>query len=60
MRKLRASGLLDSLLRAAETKPLLGVCIGEQMLFEHSEEGPSEGLGLLPGAVLRFDQASRL
>jgi glutamine amidotransferase len=60
MRKLRASGLLDSLLRAAETKPLLGVCIGEQMLFEHSEEGPSEGLGLMPGVVLRFHHASRL
>ena len=38
MGKLKASGLLESLLRAAETKPLLGVCIGEQMLFERSEE----------------------
>jgi len=54
MRKLKASGLLESLLRAAETKPLLGVCIGEQMLFERSEEGPSQGLALLPGEVLRF------
>ncbi len=54
MGKLKASGLVESLLRAAETKPLLGVCIGEQMLFERSEEGPSQGLALLPGEVLRF------
>ena len=60
MQKLKASGLLENVLRAAETKPLLGVCIGEQMLFERSEEGPSEGLGLLPGAVLRFGAMSGL
>ncbi|MBY0238029.1 MAG: imidazole glycerol phosphate synthase subunit HisH [Burkholderiaceae bacterium] len=54
MRGLRESGLLDSVLRAAEVKPLLGVCIGEQMLFESSEEGNAEGLGLLPGKVVRF------
>ena len=60
MRKLKASGLIDSLMRAAETKPLLGVCIGEQMLFEHSEEGPSQGLALLPGKVVRFESALAL
>lgn len=54
MRGLRESGVLDSVLRAAEVKPLLGVCIGEQMLFESSEEGNAEGLGLLPGKVVRF------
>ena len=54
MRKLKASGLLESLLRAAETKPLLGVCIGEQMLFERSEEGDTPGLGIFPGQVKRF------
>jgi imidazole glycerol-phosphate synthase subunit HisH len=54
MRGLRESGLLDSVLRAAEVKPLLGVCIGEQMLFESSEEGNAQGLGLLPGKVVRF------
>jgi glutamine amidotransferase len=54
MRGLRESGVLDSVLRAAEVKPLLGVCIGEQMLFESSEEGNAQGLGLLPGKVVRF------
>lgn len=54
MRMLNASGLAESLLRAAESKPLLGVCVGKQMLFELSEEGPSAGLGLLPGHVRRF------
>jgi glutamine amidotransferase len=54
MRGLRESGLLDPVLRAAEVKPLLGVCIGEQMLFESSEEGNAQGLGLLPGKVVRF------
>lgn len=54
MTGLRASGVLDAVLRAAEVKPLLGVCIGEQMLFESSEEGHAQGLGLLPGKVVRF------
>ncbi len=54
MRELRESGLLASLLHAATHKPLFGVCVGEQMLFDMSEEGPADGLGLLPGAVRRF------
>lgn len=54
MRTLEQSGLLDAVLRAARNKPLLGVCVGEQMLFEHSEEGNTPGLGLLPGQVKRF------
>jgi glutamine amidotransferase len=60
MRSLRASGVLDALLRAAESKPLMGVCIGEQMLFERSEEGDSAGLGLLPGKVVRFQLDGQL
>ena len=60
MRSLRASNVLDALLRAAESKPLLGVCIGEQMLFERSEEGDSAGLGLLPGKVVRFQLDGQL
>ncbi len=54
MKSLRESGVQEALLRAAANKPLLGVCIGEQMLFERSEEGDAEGLGLLPGKVVRF------
>jgi len=53
MKSLRESGVEEALLRAAATKPLLGVCIGEQMLFGDSEEGGT-GLNLLPGKVVRF------
>ena len=52
--KLRASGL-DSFVRqqAAEGKPLLGICLGMQMLFEKSYEyGEHQGLGLLKGQVV--------
>ena len=60
MRYLRESGLEDAVRAAAASKPLLAVCIGEQMLFEHSEEGDTAGLGLFPGAVVRFrDEAMR-
>lgn len=54
MRSLRESGLEQAVRAAAASKPLFGVCVGEQMLFEHSEEGDTPGLGLLPGKVVRF------
>lgn len=54
MRYLRESGLEDAVRSAAISKPLLAVCVGEQMLFDRSEEGETPGLGLLPGAVVRF------
>lgn len=54
MLSLRESGVEDALLRASKTKPLMGVCVGEQMLFDRSEEGDTAGLGLLPGRVVRF------
>ncbi len=54
MRSLRESGLLEAVLEASRSKPLLGVCVGEQMLFDRSEEGNTPGLGLLPGKVVRF------
>ena len=57
IRELEARGLRESLLDAAREKPFLGLCIGLQMLFEHSEEGDVAGLGLLPGRVLRFPQS---
>ncbi len=54
MKHLDGAGLRDAVLRAAESKPLFGVCVGEQMLFERSAEGPTDGLGILPGSVERF------
>ena len=60
MRELRESGLLESVLEAAASKPLFGVCVGMQMLLDASDEGPTDGLGLLPGRVVRFDLAGRL
>ena len=52
-RKLRESGLADLLKElAGQGKPLLGICLGMQMLFEKSYEyGEHEGLGLIPGSV---------
>ena len=60
MRELRDSGLRDSVLEAAASKPLFGVCVGMQMLLSRSEEGPTDGLGLIPGDVVKFDLAGRL
>jgi len=54
MRILQASGLRDAVIRAAREKPLLGVCVGEQMLFSRSEEGDVRCLDILPGSVRRF------
>ena len=54
MRNLAASGLEPALRRALASKPVLAVCIGEQMLFESSEEGGARGLGIFPGRVVRF------
>ena len=59
MRELRDSGLLESVLEAAASKPLFGVCVGMQMLLSRSDEGPTEGLGLIPGQVLKFELAGR-
>lgn len=60
MRSLRESGLQEALLTAVQSKPLLGVCVGEQMLFDWSEEGDTPGLGLLPGKVKKFQLADQL
>ncbi|MDH4233629.1 MAG: imidazole glycerol phosphate synthase subunit HisH [Gallionella sp.] len=54
MRELDARGLRDAALLAARSRPFLGICIGLQMLFEHSDEGDVAGLGILRGKVVRF------
>jgi glutamine amidotransferase len=54
IRELELRGLREAVLRAARTKPFLGICIGLQMLFDYSEEGDIPGLGILPGKVVRF------
>jgi imidazole glycerol-phosphate synthase subunit HisH len=60
MRSLRSSGLQEAVIAASKTKPLLGICVGEQMLFDWSEEGDTPCLGLLPGKVVRFQLEDRL
>ena len=59
MAALRHSGLEEAVRQAAASKPLFGVCVGMQMLLEHSEEGDTPALGLIPGQVRRFDLAGQ-
>jgi len=54
IRELDARGLREAVISAALNKPFLGICIGLQMLFEHSEEGNAAGLGVFKGNVKRF------
>ena len=54
MRCLGESGLGDAVEEAAQSKPFLGLCIGQQMLFERSAEGDTPGLGVLAGSVVAF------
>ncbi|MFA7239443.1 MAG: imidazole glycerol phosphate synthase subunit HisH [Sulfuricellaceae bacterium] len=57
MREIRARGLDKTIQEViADGKPFLGICMGLQVLFEHSEEGDTPCLGLLPGRVVRFPQ----
>ena len=54
MRELESRGLREVIVQAAASKPFLGICIGLQLLFEHSEEGNADGLAILAGKVKRF------
>lgn len=60
-RLLRSSGLAEAVREAARcARPVLGVCLGFQLLFERSDEGEGgSGLGLLPGHVTRIDAPGR-
>lgn len=61
MEALKSSGLFTPLIKAAREKPLLGICLGMQMLFEESEEGGRcEGLGLLRGKVRKIETDLKL
>lgn len=55
MSRLRAQGLVEPL-RQLQV-PLIGICLGMQLLFEHSEEGDVDCLGLLPGIVRHMTPA---
>ncbi|MCC7326689.1 MAG: imidazole glycerol phosphate synthase subunit HisH [Burkholderiales bacterium] len=58
MQGLRASGLAGVVSEVVRERPFLGICLGLQVLFDASEEGPTACLGLLRGRVVRFrDQA---
>ena len=55
MRELHDSGMLPAVLHAAANKPLMGVCVGMQMLLDHSEELDTPCLGLVAGKVVKFE-----
>ena len=56
--KLRDTGLVELIKEMAQEKPLLGICLGMQMLFEKSfEYGEHEGLGLIPGNIVPLEGA---
>lgn len=55
MKKLKESGLIDAIMvHATNKKPILGICLGMQMLGIRSEEGKEPGLGLIPFEVVKF------
>ncbi len=55
MDRLQALALVDCI--RALTQPVLGLCLGMQLLFDRSEEGDVDMLGVIPGTVKRFDEA---
>ena len=59
---LRESGLVEPLTERVlgARVPFLGICIGLQVLFDHSEEGDVDGLGWIPGQVRRFADTQRV
>lgn len=61
MERLKETGLVEFLKEQAEKKPLLGICLGMQLLFESSDEdGLTEGLGILPGTIEKLPSDVRL
>ena len=60
MRSLNEAGLAEAIAEGASGKPFLGLCIGQQMLFEKSAEGDTPGLALLHGEVKALNRAPGL
>ena len=60
MQDLHACGMFDAVMHAAANKPLMGVCVGMQMLLDHSQELDTPCLGLIPGEVIKFELAGQL
>jgi glutamine amidotransferase len=60
MRELHDSGMYGAVMHAAQHKPLMGVCVGMQMLLDHSEELDTPCLGLIPGEVVKFQLAGQI
>jgi len=58
MQALNEHGLVDVIKQAANEKPFLGICLGLQLLFDHSQEnGGTDGLSIIPGDVVKFDKS---
>jgi glutamine amidotransferase len=60
MRELHDSGMYGAVMHAARHKPLMGVCVGMQMLLDHSQEQDTPCLGLIPGEVVQFELAGQI
>ncbi|MEW6680656.1 MAG: imidazole glycerol phosphate synthase subunit HisH [bacterium] len=54
MEAIKNLGLFEALIEAGKNKPILGICLGMQVLFEESREGDTQGLSILKGRVIRF------
>ena len=55
MREIEKLNLKQTIINAAKNKPFLGICLGFQMLFTHSQEGNVDGLNIFAGKVVRFE-----
>jgi len=60
MQDLHACGMYEAVMHAAANKPLMGVCVGMQMLLDHSQELDTPCLGLIAGEVVKFELAGQL
>src|SRR6266576_357939 len=58
IRCLDDTGLRDVVMEVVRDRPFLGICLGLQMLFDESEEGPTPGMGVLAGGVVRSRDAA--